>query len=334
MMVRICQQFHANYPRMLAKLGWVRAQQKLVWEQLGNLSSTIDKVLAIKAGEQIASMTHGVDSLVDIRIDDPALTMPLWGSDNISVACEDAMKDVLPSPIPGAAFPVLINQNLFPGMPKSLTQIMPRLLCGLAKSAPVRLGEVPEVAKRATEECDALERETIQGFAHEAALSTDASRFIRCGGDTVGANGTMCHFDRKACEEDRLETASSDFLHSVGLPRPDADAISELGGGTHAPSDGDWNHSSTFRACAAASRPIDPVVLRIDDASRTILSFGQAGPSSSLRKRRDYRSCGRWYFPDKEGTFAGIARDQQPFVAAWKYAPVNGKAAGKKGGKR
>jgi hypothetical protein len=47
--------------------------------------------------------------------------------------------------------------------------------------------------------------------------------------------------------------------------------------------------------------------------------MGSAEPSQALRKRREYTSCGRWYFPKRKGEFALTPEDEMPFIAAWKW---------------
>jgi hypothetical protein len=61
----------------------------------------------------------------------------------------------------------------------------------------------------------------------------------------------------------------------------------------------------------------------MSNAVRKVMSFGQSQDSNTLRERHEYQSCAKWYFPDgAESEFASVTHDQQPFVAAWKYAMV------------
>ena len=133
-----------------------------------------------------------------------------------------------------------------------------------------------------------------------------------------------CTFDRETCNQRKLESSSTAYLKELGLPStPD---LSVSSGGTRAPSDPDWNHSDRFRACAAVSKPMDETIASLSDATRILVSFGQESKSDVLRERREYRACGKWYFPDRLGTtFGEVPHDQQPFVAAWKWAIVAGR---------
>jgi hypothetical protein len=131
---------------------------------------------------------------------------------------------------------------------------------------------------------------------------------------------TTCTFDQAKCQDKMLTQNSNDFLQkAVGLPPVVSNLAQSLGGSeTRKPTEGGSNPKD-FCACAFASKPVDETMINISDAVRQIASFGQSQPSQALRKQRDYRACGRWYFPAKSGEFASTPEDEQPFVAAWKW---------------
>lgn len=403
-MAEICRQFGTNYPRMLVKLVWVRLKQAAVWAALGKLTEAIDKVMSLRAIEQIVNAARLIDSAVGMRVEDPTSRGSTWSGDSTSVACQDAMIDTLPSVMTGAAFPILMRPNLLEGLPKALVAVMPQLLCGGAPSmsagvsvagvgisanvsvgpggvtgkvgssgsvgginwsagtnvggggsrrdeTTVKLPMVPAVAKQTAEACDGLERAMQSNIASRAAFPPEVAKYAACeptgagtGRDPSGggADGALqsgaadevapaprCTFDRTRCDSDKLEEHSAAFLASVGMPKISSKSASSLGGATHAPSDSDWNHSDEMRACAFSTKAIDPAVVRINDAARTIMTFGTARPSSTLRASHEYKTCGKWYFPDAEGQYAAVPHDQQPFVAGWKYALVGPKLSGR-----
>lgn len=180
----------------------------------------------------------------------------------------------------------------------------------------------------------------------KVAFSSDVQPFVSCqratpttplenkGGGYVHRDPSgdliTCSFDRDKCQDKRLRENSDTYLRKeLGLPKIVGNVASFLGGSeTRMPRLGGWNSSPDFCACSFTARPIDETVIGISDAVRRIASFGAAGPSEALRKRREYRSCGRWYFPDGKGEFASVTPDQQPFVAAWKWSLVDGCAGG------
>ncbi|WP_394822991.1 hypothetical protein [Pendulispora albinea] len=148
-------------------------------------------------------------------------------------------------------------------------------------------------------------------------FSSDVQPYAKC----VSASITTCSFDREKCESDKLESNTTDYLHKAGLPANFSE--SSLGGATHAPTDSDWNHADSMRASTFSSAEVNKTIANISDAVRSLVSFGQASKSSSMHQRHEYQSCAKWYFPDGAGSeFASVQHDQQPFVAAWKYAMV------------
>lgn len=370
-MAKICAQFKANYPRMLLKLAWVRLKQKFLWGSLGKLSDTVDKITSIDSLETAVQGIKGIDAQVSVRAEDPSQNGSIWGTDSTATSCIFGSKDALVSPMPGAAFPILMD-TLLPMMPKALTKVMPRMICGVAdglrkagaggtgKGSGVTLPEIPEVSKAATEECEALasQMQSQAGAANGAGSggvlggkvthSSDVRDYVKCGAldasttssaDTLGLGPSYavrrgrgvstCVFDMAKCQEEKLEQVTEAYLEKQGLPKiaPAAQRAvgaiaSALGGSTHAPTDSDWNHSDTFRTCAFTTKPIDETILRINDAVNVVVSFGTADPSATLRRRREYQACGKTYFPDREGDFASTPDDEQPYVAAWKFALV------------
>jgi hypothetical protein len=359
-MVTICAEFHANYWRMLAKLIWSRVQQKLIWGTLGKLSSAVDGIASLKALEQVKSTIKPIDSAVNIRVQDPSTSGSIWGGDSTGTSCSMSGKDALLSPMPGAAFPVLM-ENLLAGLPRAMVQIMPRVICGVtsALEGAIKLPQIPSVAKKTNEDCSSLEQQMQAQLSGGAGnpfggwggvgstrptFSGDLGKYVQCGVQSPsspgpgGASGfafrgaggggqlTTCTFDWTRCNDDKLGQNSSDFLQSVGLPK--LPNLSSLGGATQAPTDSDWNHSDTMRACAYASKPIHPGVTSLNDAVRTLVSFGTAPASTTLRESHEYRSCSKWYFPDGSGDFASVPHEHHPFTAAWKFALVAGHVGG------
>ena len=126
---KVCKQYKANKPRAAAKLAWVRAKQKATWGVLGKLSGDIDKLAYQQASSLVQGDVKGVDSQVQMSFDDPTQKGELWGGGNADVGCRLAMKDTLPSPMTGHAFPLLISPNLLDGLPKALVEAMPQMIC-------------------------------------------------------------------------------------------------------------------------------------------------------------------------------------------------------------
>ena len=153
-----------------------------------------------------------------------------------------------------------------------------------------------------------------------------------------GGGVVTCAFDRAQCADKQLEKNSDDFLKGelglgkvAGLGFDPGGKFGGLAGGAGAggtggddprkPSSG-GSSPKNFCACATTKKPVDPAILQITDAVRKIASFGQAGESEALRQDHEYASCGKWYFPDKKGSFASVSEEEQPFVGAWKWALV------------
>ncbi len=369
---KVCKQYIANKPRALAKQVWVRAKQQLLWGTLGKLSGDIDKLSFQQAQGLVIGDVAKADSKVKIRFEDPSASGDLWGGGNADVACKLAMKDTLPSPVTGHAFPLLISPNLLEGLPKVLVQAMPQMICkatsamnggggggGGGGDGP-QLPQIKQIADQTRNECKALEDQmrcsisAASGHAGNcgdgaepeiADLSIGAGKvempskvqpFVTCATGTAGSplqmtgggysyrskSGSVvsCTFDRDKCEDKKLTENSDSFMRDkLGLPRMISNLAQSLGGSeTRKPSQGGSNPKN-FCTCAFSEKPVDPTMIGISDAVRKIASFGAAEDSQALRKKRDYRSCGRWYFPARNGEFASTAEDEQPFVAAWKW---------------
>lgn len=175
----------------------------------------------------------------------------------------------------------------------------------------------------------------------KVTLSSEVEKYVSCQRgsptsplNTTGSGGytyrdenrqfVTCTFDRDKCQEKRLRENSDDYLRKeLGLPKVVTNVAAALGGSeTRKPTRG-GSSSPDFCACSYTTRPVDDTIIGISDAVRKIESFGMATPSEALRRRREYRSCGKWYFPDKKGEFASVPPDEQPFVAAWKWALVS-----------
>jgi len=368
---KVCKQYNANKPRAAAKLVWVRAKQQLLWGTLGKLSGDIDELAFQQASALVVDDVSKADSKVKIRFDDPSSKGALWGGNNAGVACELAVKDTLPSPVTGHAFPLLISPNLLEGLPKVLVQAMPRMLCKVMSAAAgggaggnderPQLSQIREVADRARGECKALEdalRCSVAAASGRAGSCNDgaeaeitdmspvvdgapvevpskAQPYVQCqaaspssplrvsgGGYSYRKDGAIfsCTFDRAKCEEKKLTEISDTYLREkLELPKMVSNLASLLGGSeTRKPSMGTSNPHN-FCACAYSEKPVDGTMIGISDAVRKIASFGAAEPSEALRKKREYRSCGRWYFPARNGEFASTPEDEEPFVAAWKW---------------
>ena len=373
---KVCIQYKANKPRALAKLVWVRAKQQLLWGTLGKLSGDIDKLAFQQGSGLINGDVAKADSKVKMRFEDPSQSGEIWGGSNADVACKLSMKDTLPSPVTGHAFPLLISPNLLEGLPKVLVQAMPQMICkatsavsnaggggggGGGSDAP-QLPQIKAVSDKTKADCKAIEdsmRCAVSAASGNAGACNDgeeptiselpvsalggrveipskAQPFVQCqaaspssplrmgGGGYSYRNGSgavvSCTFDRDKCEDKKLTENSDSFMReNLGLPKVVSNLASMLGGSeTRKPSQGTSNPKN-FCTCAFSEKPVDETMIGISDAVRTIASFGASDPSTALRKKREYRSCGRWYFPARNGEFAATPEDEQPFVAAWKW---------------
>jgi hypothetical protein len=326
-MIALCAEFKANYPRMLRKLAWVRLKQFVIWESLGKLSTAIDKVAALRAVEQITQATSVIDAAVSIRAEDPAMRGHTWDGDSTKFGCDFSKIDALGSPMPGAAFPVLMHQNLLQGLPQALVAMMPEVLCGKGggdRPTTAKLSMIPSVAKEANDACDALQSSigSIGYRLRGSSSSSELSKYLTC------QRGHGCSFDRDQCMDDKLQEASAAFFGSVGLPQISSSSASQLGGATHAPGASDWNWSDEMRACTFAKREIDQTIVQVNVVSTMILGMGRARVPKALLEKYEYKTCAKWYFPDKEGQYAGVPHDQQPFVSGWKYAFVGANLEG------
>jgi hypothetical protein len=374
---KVCLQYKANKPRALAKLVWVRAKQQLLWGTLGKLSGDIDKLAFQQASGLINGDVAKADSKVKMRFEDPSSSGDLWGGNNADVACKLSMKDTLPSPVTGHAFPLLISPNLLEGLPKVLVQAMPQMICKATSAAAGAAGgggggggggdapqlpQIKEVADATKAECKTLEDSmrcaisaasgNAGGCGDDAApevaalpvdvagsrveIPSKAQPFVQCQTASPGAplrtsgggysyrNGSgavvSCSFDRDKCADQKLSENSDSYMREkLSLPKIVSNLASALGGSeTRKPSQGTSNPKN-FCTCAFGEKPVDQTMIGISDAVRKIASFGAADPSDALRKKREYRSCGRWYFPARKGEFASTPEDEQPFVAAWKW---------------
>ena len=377
---KVCLQYKANKPRALAKLTWVRAKQQLLWGTLGKLSGDVDKLAFQQAQGIVNGDVAKADSQVKMRFDDPSSSGEIWGGGNADVACRLSMKDTLPSPVTGHAFPLLISPNLLEGLPQTLVQAMPQMICkatsaaggggggggGSGNDGP-QLPEIKAVADQTRADCKALEdsmRCSIAAASGKAGACNDGAEpeladlsgaapsgtgarvelpskvqpYVQCQTGTTGAplqvssasggysyrnqsgGMTTCTFDRDKCEDKKLTENSDSFMREkLGLPKVVQNLAQSLGGSeTRKPSQGTSNPKN-FCTCAFSEKPVDETMIGISDAVRKIASFGAAEPSQALRKKREYQSCGRWYFPARNGEFASTPEDEQPFVAAWKW---------------
>jgi hypothetical protein len=359
----LCAQYAANKPRALVKLAWVRAKQLVVWGSLGKLSGELDKLAAIQAADLVARDVGRVDRQVKVRFDDPGRERPIWGGRTTAISCRLSVKDVLPSPMLGHAFPILMTENMFPSMPQILVKAMPRLVCGIGDGAGgLSLPDIPEIADRTRDECRDLEVQmtcSVSASMGRACASTaseeilnlgnadgrvgfagDVQPFVSCqagspsspirlrgSGYSYRSGGSLvtCSFDRDRCSERRLTENTDRYLREqLGLPRViTTNLVASLGGDEPRKPSSGTGSPRDFCACTYSQRPVDGTVIGITDALRKIASFGQAGPSEALRREREYRSCGKWYFPEKSGPYASVSADEQPFVGAWKWALVN-----------
>ena len=357
----------------MTKLLWVRAKQQLLWGTLGKLSGDVDKLAFQQARGIVTGDVGKADSKVKVRFEDPSESGDIWGGGNADVACKLSMKDTLPSPVTGHAFPLLISPNLLEGLPQTLVKAMPQMICQATSAAGgggggggggddgPKLPEIKEVADRTRAECKELEESMrcavaaargragscdddvepeIADLSHSSRgrleIPSKAQPFVTCqtasphaplqmsgGGywyrNTTGALVT-CSFDRDKCEDKKLGENSDSYLREkLGLPKVVSNLAQSLGGSeTRKPSEGSSNPKN-FCTCAFSEKPVDDTMIGISDAVRKIASFGAADPSEALRKKREYRSCGRWYFPARSGEFSSTPEDEQPFVAAWKW---------------
>ena len=376
----VCLQYKANKPRAMVKLMWVRAKQQLLWGTLGKLSGDIDKLAFQQAQGIVTGDVAKADAQVKMRFEDPSSSGEIWGGGNADVACKLSVRDTLPSPVTGHAFPVLISPNLLEGLPKVLVAAMPQMICQATSAASSaasaaggggsdgpQLSQIKEVADQARAQCKALEdsmRCSVAAASGKAGSCNDGAEpevadlsnaapglagarvqlpskvqpFVQCQTGTTsaplqlasGGGGysyrnksggvTSCTFDRDKCEDKKLTESSDSYMRDkLGLPKVVSNLASMLGGSeTRKPTQGTSNPKN-FCTCAFGQKPVDATMINISDAVRTIASFGSAEPSQALRKKREYQSCGRWYFPAKSGEFASTPEDEQPFVAAWKW---------------
>jgi hypothetical protein len=359
----LCAQYAANKPRALLKLVWVRAKQLMIWGSLGKLSGELDKLAAMQAADLVARDIGGVDGQVKVRFEDPGRDRPIWGGKTTAVSCRLSVKDVLPSPMLGHAFPILMTENLIPSLPQILVKAMPRLVCGIADSVAggLQLPDIKEIADKTRDDCRDLESQMTcavstsmgRGCASTASeeilnlgnadarvtVSSDVQPFVSCqvGSPSSpirlrgsgysyrsGASLVTCGFDRDKCTDKRLTENTDIYMRQqLGLPRVVTNYAAQLGGDEPRKPSSGGGSPRDFCACTYSKRPVDGTIIGITDAVRKIASFGQAGPSEALRRDREYRSCGKWYFPDKSGPFASVSDDEQPFVGAWKWALVD-----------
>lgn len=351
---KVCKQYIQNKPRALLKMVWVRAKQQLLWGTLGKLSGDMDKLSFQQAQGLIQGDVGKFDSQVKLRFADPSMNGEIWGGGNADVACDLAMKDTVPSPVTGHAFDVpLIKPNLLEGLPKALVQIMPKMICKATSAMQGGGGgggggsgdgpsfpQIKEIGDQTTKDCQALEDSvrnatgTADSAGNAPAFSSKAQEFVRCSSGGVqnftggfayqNNNGgiTSCTFDRAKCEEKKNEENTDDYLREkLGLPKMISNLAQALGGSeTRKPTSGNSGGApKDFCTCAYSQKPVDETMIGISDAVRRIASFGAAQPSEALRKQREYKSCGRWYFPKRSGEYAGTPEDEMPFVAAWKW---------------
>ena len=370
---KVCLQYKATKPRALAKLVWVRAKQQLLWGTLGKLSGDIDKLAFQQAQGLVNGDVAKADSKVKMRFADPSSSGEIWGGGNADVACNLSMKDTLPSPVTGHAFPLLSSPNLLEGLPKMLVLMLPKMIClatsaasgggggGGGSSDGPQLGQIKSVADASRADCKSLEdsmRCSVAAASGNAGSCNDGAEpevadlapqagrvelpskvqpFVQCQTGTAssplrvtGGGGysyrnqsgatVSCTFDRSKCEDKKLSENSDSYMREkLGLPKVVSNIASMLGGSeTRKPSQGGSNPKN-FCTCAYSEKPVDETMISISDAVRKIASFGASDPSQALRKKREYQSCGRWYFPAKSGEFASTPEDEQPFVAAWKW---------------
>jgi hypothetical protein len=346
-MQTICAEYHANKWRALAKLIWVRAKQQLIWSALGKLTETMHRIASLRAIEEVTSTLGQGANAPSLQVFDPSRSGEIWGADNTSTTCTLSQKDALLSNMPGSAFPILM-ENLLQGLPKALVELLPQVICGAGgNTGRIKLPQIPSVADKTNRDCSSLAEQmaavldTTTGVPTAStggptgpSFSSDVSKYVTCAATSLAPGGSAggyapvaggpagsCSFDWDRCQNDKLEDNSADFLKSVGLP--DMPSASSLGGSTLAPTDSNWNHADSMRACASSSAQIDPTMANISEAMRQIVSFGSAPSSSALRSQYEYEACAKWYFPDGgESEFASVPHEQQPFVAAWKYALV------------
>ncbi len=379
----VCRQYGQNKPRAAAKLAWVRAKQQLLWGTLGKLSGDVDKLAFMQGSGIVNGDVAKADSKVSMRYEDPSSSGEIWGGNNADVACKLAMRDTLPSPVTGHAFPILISPNLLEGLPQTLVQAMPQMICqassaassagggaggGAGGSDGPQLPQIKEVADAAKNDCKALQDQmrcavaaasgkagscgdgtepevadlsgaALTGTGKRVELPSKVQPFVTCQTGSTSAPlrmtggggysyrdasraGAMvsCTFDQDKCEDKKLTENSDSYMRQkLDLPKVVSNLAQSLGGSeTRKPSQGGSNPKN-FCTCAYSSKPVDDTMINISDAVRKIASFGAAEPSQALRKKREYQSCGRWYFPAKSGEFASTPEDEQPFVAAWKW---------------
>jgi hypothetical protein len=352
---RICARYKANKPRAAAKLAWIRTQQTSICRALSQMSGRLDGVMSGRATSLARGESQAALPGIKLEVDDPSASSSPWGQSSWAEACKLAAQDASNSNMVGHAFPLLM-ELMVPGLPKALIGRAPQIFCGVQGGGPVKLPEVPSVAKSTQEECRALESDARAAVAEPDAgvysitktvadFPAAAVPYLRCeaagsapfaddayegfGGflRSHAVSGAPIHTlsgDRRTRLRCRFQEAAcrEDMLPKQsqrflqGLNLP-----SMSGGEARAPSAGNWNHAPEFRARARASLQVSDFTLRISDGFKTVVSFGAARPGEALRRERQYSACSRWYFADGPGSrFEGVEPARQSFVQGWSHA--------------
>ena len=325
---KVCAQYGRGIPRITAKLGWIRTQQTGMWRSLSTLSSRLDAVVSAHAEAEARAELAAAAPDAELVVSDPARQRSPWGRPNGGRACELALEDSLASGTLGHAFPLLMINVLGLSVPAIAGQLQGFVCSAAAGGVQPRLTSLPSIAKKARRTCRELEarlREAVQEASYgelregiEPHIPEDAKPYVECerGTRRRGRSAALgaCTFQRDKCVEDNTLTASADLAKSFGLLGGDAS------GTPLAPSDENWNSGPSFRVCVEVSRPVDREATRLSRAIKTLVSFGTDTQGDDLVVS-SAAACGRWYFPDGEGSrFASVEKSRQPFVAAWTHA--------------
>ncbi len=150
-----------------------------------------------KATELIASKVAGIDPGVKMSTEDPSTSSDIWGGNSIQEACSLATKDAEKSPVQDSTFPMLM-QNLLPGMPTALLEMLGSKICGglgsltsgngsAGSGDSPNLSALPSVAKQTQADCDSIENEITASMASWRTYGIGGNNGSYGGGD--GDNG-------------------------------------------------------------------------------------------------------------------------------------------------
>ncbi len=149
-----------------------------------------------------------------------------------------------------------------------------------------------------------------------AAAGARAPRTFARGSANLPARW-RCSFDMDACNNDKVEARSEEFL-TKHLP---SGPFAAGGVGTTGA------QRASQRSCTTVERPVNAVTRRIFGGLRRFASFNRSGDSTLLDEPHVSTSCAQWYSRDgQRGACEGLAVEEQAFhPECWTgFAPVRG----------